>query len=118
MVTSGDPFSTLEPAPACTALTTPARWARISFIIFIASITATTCPSLTASPFATASSITSPCIGDRTSSLSDEFVRLRVAPRRGAVRWDVTRGIDTGKCGWLPASGRNVAANGSRVAVP
>ena len=64
--------------------TTPARCVTISFSIFIASTTQTTAPTPTASPSATSTFSTVPCMGVTTASLLVQARRdpLTTAPRQ------------------------------------
>ncbi len=59
-VTSAIPFSTVCPAVTCTVCTTPARGARSSFSIFIASTTTRPAPASTCCPSATSTRTTRP----------------------------------------------------------
>src|SRR5438552_7113666 len=67
-VTSATPFSTVCPAVTCTVCTTPARGARSSFSIFIASTTTRPAPASTRCPSATSTRTTMPGIGARTTA--------------------------------------------------
>src|SRR2546430_11046720 len=67
-VTSGIPFSTACPTATCTVCTTPARGARSSFSIFIASTTTRPAPASTRCPSATSTRTTRPGTGARTTA--------------------------------------------------
>ena len=73
------PDFTGSPGRTASSLTTPSRWAAISFSIFIASTTQRTWPAVTSSPSATSTASTVPCIGLTTASAPP------AAPRRPAL---------------------------------
>ena len=100
--------------------TMPARWAEISFSIFIASTRQSTWPSSTRSPSATSTFSTVPCIGLTTAPLpapSDPRrparaaagrALPRAAPARGASPRSVARRTSTGSTAGA-AAGRRTA---------
>ena len=102
LLDDGEDVAGLTAAPSATlrVVTLPARWAAISFSIFIASITQTRSPSSTSAPCSTATLKTVPCSGEgeRLAGGAGTAARLALALRR------------------LPPAGRGRGAAGARLA--